>query len=79
MSPWNTKFLLRSINKKNKLYYRYKSTGTDDARSKYSTFRNTLTSVLRQAKNNYFCSSFQAHRKDTKSTWKIINDVKKKR
>ena len=45
--------------------------------NEYSTYRNTLTSVLRKAKKDYYSLQFQTHKNDIKSTWKVINDVLK--
>ena len=77
--PWVTKSLLRCINRKNKLYYRFRSRSSDAYRKKYTKYRNILTSIytciLRVAKNNYYCSQFDLSANNTKATWKVINTV----
>ena len=73
--PWITRSLLKSINKKNKLYYKYKKTKTEESRKKYTTYRNTLTTTLRVAKKNYFSAQFQATMNDIKGTWKVIRNI----
>ena len=73
--PWISTSLLKSINKKNKLFYSYKVSGTDSLRKRYVNYRNTLTSVLRSAKKTHFFAKFQATSNDIKGTWKVIKNV----
>ena len=70
--PWITKSILRSITKKNKLYYQYKRRSSDFLWRKYSNYRNTLTSVLRVAKKKYYSAQFQMTFNNIKNTWKVI-------
>ena len=44
--PWISKSLLRSINRKNHLYYKYKMKRTEQSKMKYTSYKNTLTKVL---------------------------------
>ena len=48
--PWLTKSLLRSINKKNKLYKQYLRHRSNEKLLKYKTYKNKLTDPLRVAK-----------------------------
>ena len=77
--PWITKSLLNSINKKNNLYYKYKKHPTVQSKSKYTRYRNILTTSLRFAKKNHFHNQFDIHKGDVKSKWKIINNVLKRK
>ena len=45
--PWLTKNLLRSINKKNKLYKQYLRHRSNEKLLKYKTYKNKLTNLLR--------------------------------
>ena len=45
--PWVSKLLLKSIKKKNNLYFKYRSSPTDNNRNKYVKYKNLLTSLLR--------------------------------
>ena len=78
-SPWINKTILRSINRKNNLYYRYKACQTDLNRTKYTRYKNILTNVLRQAKKQYYSIQFQMNKDNIKNTWKIINSAINKR
>ena len=74
-APWISKAILRSINRKNSFFHRYKLNPTQETKRKYTRYRNTLTNVLRMAKKNYFAKQFELYKHDAKSTWKVINKV----
>ena len=58
--PWLTKSLLRSINKKNKLYKQYLRHRSNEKLLKYKTYKNKLTDLLRVAKRLYTPNSKMA-------------------
>ena len=43
MKPWITKGFIKSSRKKNKLYKKYLSSGTEELKTKYKNYRNRLT------------------------------------
>ena len=73
--PWVTKSLLRCINRKNRLFYRYKSNASSHNEHKYKNYKNRLISILRVTKKEYFSNQFEIHKNDMKCTWKIINNA----
>ncbi|XP_041463802.1 uncharacterized protein LOC121414811 [Lytechinus variegatus] len=73
--PWVSKSLLKCINKKNKLFCKFKLRRTLGAKQKYSCYRNILTSVLRDAKKSYYDEKFKSVFKDMKGTWKVIRQT----
>ena len=75
--PWITKSLLKSINRKNKLFYKYRKEPNTSNKSRYTRYRNVLTSILRLAKENYYSMQFNKYKSDSKSTWKVINEALK--
>ena len=74
-APWITKSLLKSINKKNKLYRRYLDHPTNIRKIKYTRYKNTLTSLLRLSKKDYFAHQFEKEKNNIRNTWKVINSV----
>ena len=71
--PWVSKSLLRSINRKNKLYYIDKTNHTEESHRTYTLYKNTLTKTLRAEKRKYFQDQISHFKNDIKNTWKIIN------
>ena len=74
--PWLTKALLKSINKKNKLYKQYLRNRRSDAQFlKYKTYKNKLTYLLRIAKKRYYETQIDKNKDNIKLTWKILNSL----
>lgn len=78
-APWLTKGLLKSIKKKNRLYKLFIKAPNILRESRYKTYKNKLTHVLRKAKRLYYDSKFESAKSDLKLTWKLINEVISKR
>ena len=57
--PWISTSLLKSINKKNKLYYSYKVSGTDSSRKRYVNYRNILLQCCVLQRKHTFSLSFK--------------------
>ena len=73
--PWISKSLLRSINRKNNLFYRYKSKPSKRSKDKYATYKNILTKILRAEKMNYYTNKLNLYQHDIKNSWKIIKNA----
>ena len=73
--PWLTKSLLRSLNKKNKLYKQYLRHRSNEKLLKYKTYKNKLTNLLRVAKRPYFQNQIEINKTDIKQTWRIFNNA----
>ena len=73
--PWISKSVLRSINRKNNLYYKYKSVGTEQSKIKYTSYKNTLTKIIRLEKRKYFVDRLELYKHDMQNTWKIIKQA----
>jgi len=75
MSPWITKGLLKSINKKNLLYKQYIHSPTQKNLQKFKTYKNKLNVLTRKAKRKYYFSKFERNKNNMKQTWNTINDI----
>ena len=73
--PWITKGLLKSINKKNKLYKHYLNSPSKERLQKFKTYKNKLNMLIRKSKRSYFYSKFEHAKNDMRKTWKAINNV----
>ena len=75
MSPWITKGLLKSINKKNTLYKQYLKSPTNGNLQKFKTYKNKLTVLIRKSKRMHFFTKFEKTKNNMKQTWQAINDI----
>ena len=62
MSPWITKGLLKSINKKNKLYKQYIHSPTNGNLQKFKTYKNKLNILIRKSKRMYLLQNLKKPR-----------------
>ena len=75
LSPWITKWLLKSINKKNKLYKEYLRNPTNRNLQKFKTYKNKLNMLIRKSKRKYFFMKFEKSKNNMKDTWREINTI----
>ena len=77
--PWLTKGLINAIRKKNNMYKLFVKFRTIKAESKYKTYKNRLTNVLRYAEKKYYNDMLNQCKKDLKKTWNILNDLTRRK
>ncbi len=75
ISPWITKGLLKSINKKNKLYKQYIHSPNVEKLRNFKTYKNKLNMLIRKAKRKYFFRKFEHSKNNMKQTWNTINNI----
>ena len=75
LSPWISKGLLKSINKKNKLYKQYLQNPTTGNLQKFKTYTNKLNMLIRKSKRMYYYTKFEKSKNDMKKTWQQINSI----
>ena len=73
--PWISKSILRSINRKNRLYYKFKMKKSENSKIKYTSYKNTLTKLLRAEKRKYYTIQLEQYKHDMKNTWKVIKQA----
>ena len=71
-SPWLSPGLLKSVNKKNRLYRKFVTLSSTSSETKYKAYKNKLTHLIRIAKRKYYDSKFENARNDLKTTWKLL-------
>ena len=74
-SPWITPGLLKSINKKNRLYKKFIRSPSLSNERKYKTYKNKLNHLIRIAKRKYYDTKFESAKNDLRTTWKLLNEV----
>ena len=58
------------------LYKKYKSSNfNEEYGNKYKKYRNTLVTVIKNAKRLYYCNSFNYNKNDMRKTWETINEL----
>ena len=65
-SPWISFVLLKSVDRKNKLYKRSIKKPTDTNIESYKKYRNKLNTLLRLAKRNYYCDLLDQEKNNIK-------------
>lgn len=79
-SPWITYGIMKSIRYRDKLYKELKKILPQDVNFEmklinFQTYRSILRKCIRNAKQNYYFSSFEKCKNDIKATWKNINHI----
>ena len=77
--PWITLALQKSISIKNKLFSdhinkKYLSQKTE-LHIKYKSYKNMLSTLMKQSKQNYFTKLFENNLRNLKNTWKGIKSI----
>ena len=78
-SPWIAPGLLKSINKKNRLYKKFIRSPSLSNKRKYKTYKNKLNHFIRIAKRKYYDIKFDSAKNNLTTTWKLLNEVINKR
>ena len=75
LSPWITRSLLVSIQKRKKLYRKLLNSPNPVRESQYKIYRNKLNHLIRISKLNYYEERFDSAKNNSRETWKLINEV----
>ncbi len=73
--PWITNGLKNACKKKYNMYKHFLRLRTRESELKYKNYRNKLTTVLRQAENDYYSFKLESLRSDIKGTWKVLRRI----
>ena len=79
--PWLTKGIKNACKKKNQLYKNFLQKRSEAALYRYKTYKNSLVTILRKVKSQYYKDKLNKFKGDVKGTWKMLNELlnKKKR
>ena len=77
--PWLTYGLKNACKKKNLLYKQFLKYRSEEECIKYKLYKNKLTKILRIAEKTYYCDKLQKFKNNTKQTWKILNDITRRK
>lgn len=72
-APWITRGLRNACKKKNNLYRKFLKYRTKEAELKYKTYKNKLTTIMRESKKLYFTKQLNSKRSNIKGMWKVLN------
>ena len=77
--PWFTNGLINACLKNNLLYKEFlKKKKTLTVQSRYKSYKNKLTNILRKSENMYYNQLLHEQRENIKSTWQTLNALIKK-
>ena len=78
-SPWITRGIIKSITNRDKLHNLYlkehDATKKAELFSKFKRIRNILSSLIKQAKSDYYKELFEENKSNIKQTWKEIKKI----
>ena len=72
---WMTTGLLKSCNKRSKLYKKYIKSKSLEDRQKFVKYRNKLKSIILKAKADYYHDKIAQANGNIRLTWKLLNSV----
>ncbi|KAJ8032598.1 RNA-directed DNA polymerase from mobile element jockey [Holothuria leucospilota] len=78
-SPWLSIGVLKSIQRKNKFFKKFKINPTPSNKNAYSWYRNVLTDIIRMAKKMYYYDIIDSNKNNSTKLWKILNDILNKK
>ena len=73
--PWMSRGLQNACKKKNKLYRDFIKARTQEAETKYKVYKNKLTTIMRQAKKDYYSALLERNKSNIKETWNTLKKV----
>ena len=73
--PWITKGLITSMKRQKKIYQNMLMEKTDQAKQKYTTYRNKLKSLIRASKRKYLHDKCTEYKQNSKKLWPLTNRI----
>ena len=79
MQPWLTKGLLNACKKQKMLYKQFLKNRNTASELRYKNYKNKLTKIKRICKKQYYGKLLDNHKNDIKGTWRILNQLIRKK
>ena len=73
--PWITAGIINSIKTRNNLYIKFIKNPNDRNKTKYITYRNKLTKLIKTSRKTHYANKFNKYKHNIKNTWETINDI----
>jgi len=73
--PWITAGLVKSCNRKEKLYKCFIKDPNEVNKNRYKSYRNKLNTLLQKAEKAYYREKFDTFKTNIKHTWKLIRNI----
>lgn len=73
--PWITPAMVQCINKKNRLQRKFLKSRTPANRVEYTTYKNRLNSVLKEAQKIYYRKLIAEHKNNSRKLWQTLNNI----
>ena len=73
--PWLTEGLKKSIQRKNKLYYRKQKSNKAEDELLYKQYRNKLNRLLHISEQQHYGSLLKANKNNLRNSWHIMKDI----
>ena len=77
--PWLTEGLKKSIDKKNKLYFRKQKTKKPEHEILYKKYRNNLNKLMHSAEQQYYEARLEQNKNNLKGSWRILKEILNKK
>lgn len=72
--PWVTRGLIKAMEVRDKLYKRYLRTKDQDSYNIYRIYRNRITKLIAELKQNYYRNILNENKNNSKKLWATINE-----
>ena len=73
--PWITTSLMKSLTKQKRLYKEMLTTKTEQAKKKYTDYRNTLKKLLRHSRIKFIRDKCEEYKQNSRKLWELINRI----
>ena len=71
--PWITDELIETMQKRDKLYHKYRRNKNPRTHEQYKASRNNITKMIKETKKEYFKNIIKSNIKNNKKLWQTIN------